>query len=226
MFQQITEGIHLQVSSTFDSNIGLIESGDRLVLIDSGTGAHLQNLEKALLSLDYSIEDITDIALTHSHIDHIGGVAPIMDRTDVVLHLHEREANRINAGDMQLTLSSTFGVKLPKMKIDRPFRDGDELKLGELQATVIHTPGHSEGSCCFYFKEEGVMFTGDTLFAGGSFGRVDFPTGNPQQLVESLEILTKIEFSTALPGHMRPMLTNAQRSAMSSYKTAKSWFNV
>ena len=226
MFQQVAKGIHLQVSNTFDSNIGLIQSGDRLVIIDAGTGAHIQNLERGLSSLNHSIEDITDIVLTHSHIDHIGGVAPIMDRTDVTLHLHEKEASRINSGDMQLTLSSTFGVQLPEMKIEQSFKDGDELALGELKATVLHTPGHSEGSCCFHFEDEGVMFTGDTLFAGGRFGRVDFPTGNPQQLVKSLGTLTKIEFSTALPGHMQPILGNAHRSAMSSYKTAKSWFNV
>jgi glyoxylase-like metal-dependent hydrolase (beta-lactamase superfamily II) len=91
---------------------------------------------------------------------------------------------------------------------------------------VLHTPGHSLGSICLRILDTGILITGDTLFPGGSFGRTDFPTGNERDLVESLRRISEMSFEIGLPGHMHAMKFNAQKSAYSSYKMAKSMFRM
>ncbi|TFF68466.1 MBL fold metallo-hydrolase [Candidatus Thorarchaeota archaeon] len=226
MFEQIANSIFFRTSSSFDSNIGYISSGDRRALVDTGTGMHSDSVQRDLNRLGVSIEDITDILLTHSHIDHIGGVVGILKETNPTIHLHKSEAERINAGDMELTLSSHFGVKLPPMKIDNLLEEGDTVNLGDVTLEVLHTPGHSIGSICLFEKSQSLMFTGDTMFAGASFGRVDFPTGSPERLVASLKRLSEIDFEIALAGHMHPIKHNASRSAQSSYRSAKMMFRI
>ncbi|MDD5952921.1 MAG: MBL fold metallo-hydrolase, partial [Oscillospiraceae bacterium] len=77
--------------------------------------------------------------------------------------------------------------------------DGDTISLGETTLRVLHTPGHTGGSCCFCTDNE--LFTGDTLFHG-SMGRTDFPTGNPSDMMASLRRLSALEGDfTVYPGH-------------------------
>ncbi len=132
----------------------------------------------------------------------------------------------INNGDMSQTLSDTFGVDLPTMKIQGILDEGTILDFGDVKMEVFHTPGHSLGSVCLDVKDTGILFTGDTLFPGGSFGRVDFPTGDAQKLVESLKRISEMEFDIAIPGHMNAMKYNAKKSAMNSYQMAKAMFRM
>ncbi|MHA2378309.1 MAG: MBL fold metallo-hydrolase [Candidatus Thorarchaeota archaeon] len=216
--------MHFLVSSSFDSNIIYVDAGEKQVLIDTGTGIYSENLGRDLEKVGSSIESITDIVLTHSHIDHIGGVLPILNICSPKLHLHRSEGDMINSGDMRLTLSNTFGVELPSMRIDGLIEDGDVLSFGDIDFKVYNTPGHSIGSICLHIEDRGILITGDTMFPGGSFGRVDFPTGSPGQLVESLKRITEWEFEIALPGHMNAILGNGKRYAQMSYEMAQSLF--
>lgn len=227
MFDLIAPGVYMLVSRSFDSNIGYLDSGDRKVLIDTGTGMFATQVDSALHQLGASLESITDVLLTHSHIDHIGGIVPILEVGQPKIHLHEVEADLINSGNMSLTLADTFGADIPPTRIEGVIKEGDVLSLGNMKIKVLHTPGHSGGSVCFHLEEEGVVFTGDTMFSGGSFGRVDFPTGSSRKLVSSLKRLATLEnFEIALPGHMNPVRNNAIRAAMSSYQMASNWFSV
>jgi len=142
------------------------------------------------------------------------------------IHLHKEEANLINAGDMSGTLADTFGAQLPDMKIEGILEEGQILVFGDIMMRVLHTPGHSSGSVCLHLEEQELIVTGDTLFAGGSFGRVDFPNGSARLIVDSLKRLSQIDFEIALPGHNQSIKHNAKRSAEISYQTAKNWFNV
>ncbi len=227
MFELVSDGVYILVSRSFDSNIGFIDGGERKALIDTGTGVYHSLLENSLSKLGVGMESITDVLLTHSHVDHIGGLSNIMRQGSPKIHLHKEEADPINAGDMRLTLADTFGADIPRIKIEGILEEGTKIDLGNVQANVLHTPGHSGGSVCYHLVKDEIVFTGDTMFAGGSFGRVDFPTGDPHKIVESLYRLSKLEnFIIALPGHMGPVRTNAIRSAISSYSMAKNWFNV
>lgn len=224
MLDQISEHVYFIVSRSMDSNITFIKSGDHEILIDAGTGLYTSNLDEDLQTQGSSIQSITDVVLTHSHIDHIGGIIPLLEAGSSKLYLHEAEAEPINQGDMSLTLGDTFGVDLPPFKIDVKLKEGDILDFDDVKLRVFHTPGHSAGSITMEIEDTGILLTGDTLFPGGSFGRVDFPTGSPEKLVDSLRRISEMQFEIGLPGHMSAMKYNARKSAMSSYEMAKQWF--
>ena len=226
MLDQITESIYFILSRSFDSNITYIKSGDHEILVDTGTGLYASSLDKDLQTQGSSLEAITDVVLTHSHIDHIGGVIPLLEIGAPKLYLHRAEAEPINKGDMSQTLGDTFGADLPPFKIDVMLEEGDLIDFGDVKLHVFHTPGHSSGSIVMRVDGSGILFTGDTLFPGGSFGRVDFPTGSPEKLVESLKRISEMDFDIGLPGHMNAMKYNARQSALASYQMAKNWFNV
>ena len=224
MLDQISEHVYFIVSLSMDSNITFIKSGDHEILIDAGTGLYTSNLEKDLQTRGSSIQSITDVVLTHSHIDHIGGIIPLIEAGSPKLYLHKAEAEPINQGDMSLTLGNTFGVDLPPFKIDVKLNEADVLDFDDVKLRVFHTPGHSAGSISMKIEDTGILLTGDTLFPGGSFGRVDFPTGSPEKLVDSLKRISEMQFEIGLPGHMNAMKYNARQSAISSYEMAKQWF--
>ena len=226
MLDQIADDIYFILSRSFDSNIIYIKSGDREILVDAGTGMFTSNLDKDLQTKGSSIGSITDIVLTHCHIDHIGGVIPLVEAGSPKLHLHEAEASRINSGDMSQTLGDTFGADLPPFKIDEMLNEGDIIDFGDVKLKVFHTPGHSSGSITMEILDTGILITGDTLFPGGSFGRTDFPDGNSRKLVQSLKRISEMDFEIGLPGHMNAMRFNARHSAMRSYEIAKNWFGV
>lgn len=226
LFEKIVDSIYVLVSRSFDSNIIYIDGNDDQVLVDTGTGMFIDRLEKALKDVGSSLEGITDVVLTHSHIDHIGGLIGVLEKVKPKIHLHKNEADPINARDMRFTAADTFGAELPQITIDGILNEGDKLRFGNLQLSVIHTPGHSSGSICLNVEDTGVMITGDTMFPGGSFGRVDLPGGNSRLLVESLKRLAEMDFEIALPGHMSPIRYNAKRSAQLSYEYASGMFRM
>ncbi len=226
MFENVAGPIHVLISRSFDSNIVFLDCDEHKVLIDTGTGMYSDRLDKDLTSVGCSLAGITDVILTHSHIDHIGGVGPILKESSPVIYLHKSEAEKVNSGDMSLTLANTFGANLPPIHIDRVLEEGDVIDLGSIKLKVYSTPGHSSGSICLGIDDFGILVTGDTLFAGGSFGRVDFPTGDPKKLVKSLKRISEMDFNVAIPGHMGMIRHNATSSARSSYEMARSMFRV
>jgi hydroxyacylglutathione hydrolase len=127
---------------------------------------------------------------------------------------------------MSHTLGDTFGADLPPIKVEGILDEGSSLDFGDVKMIVYHTPGHSEGSIVLEIENSGILLTGDTLFPGGSFGRVDFPTGSPEKLVESLKRISEMEFDIGLPGHMNAMKYNAKKSALTSYQLAKTMFRL
>ena len=224
MLDQIAENIYFILSRSFDSNIIYIKSGDHEILIDAGTGMFTSNLDNDLQSRGSSIQSITDVVLTHCHIDHLGGVIPLLEAGSPKIHLHEAEAVPINSGDMSQTLGETFGADLPPFKIDEMLKEGNVIDFGDVKLKVYHTPGHSSGSITMEILDTGILITGDTLFPGGSFGRTDFPDGDSQKLVASLKRISEMDFQIGLPGNMNSMKFNARHSAMKSYEMAKGWF--
>lgn len=128
---------------------------------------------------------VTHIVHTHAHIDHIGGSAGFKRLCGGRALLHEGDQWLYENLDMQgrmLGLSSTEAVAL-----DGKLEEGDRFDLGDSKLEVIHTPGHSPGSCTFVIEREGrqVVFAGDTLFAG-SIGRTDLWGGDTDTILRSL----------------------------------------
>ncbi len=140
------------------------------------------------------------ILLTHAHYDHILAADEIRKKYNIPVYIHEKEEEVLE--DPMLNLSAKHDISY-SMAADRQVKDNEELELAGFTIKVLHTPGHTQGSCCYYFPNEQVLVSGDTLFAQ-SCGRTDFPTSSPSAMKSSLHrLLTELPDETAvLPGHM------------------------
>jgi glyoxylase-like metal-dependent hydrolase (beta-lactamase superfamily II) len=141
--------------------------------------------------------DVHYIVLTHAHFDHVGAVKEVKDATGAEVALHEDDVEVYASVRDQAAI---WGFNLDDLPSpDVLLKEGDEILFGSLSFTVIHTPGHSPGSICLY--GEGVLITGDTLFAG-SVGRTDFPGGSLSLLRESFRrIMTLPDSVPVLSAH-------------------------
>ena len=139
------------------------------------------------------------IFLTHGHFDHILAVNAIKEKYGIPVLANELE--------YEVMKEQPFGMMSAgsEIKIDIPIKDGDILSYAGFDIEVLHTPGHTCGSVCFYFRENGVLFSGDTLFRL-SYGRTDFPTSSPRDMMNSIQrLLTSLPPETKVyPGHMGP----------------------
>lgn len=138
------------------------------------------------------------ILLTHGHWDHIAGVAQIQKETGAQVFIYEDDCSFL--WDASRNLSEIVsGKQLSSVKDYTALKDGNIVSVGETKLRVMHTPGHTGGSCCFI--GESVIFSGDTLFLG-SAGRTDLPTGSFPQIQASLHHLMQLEGDfTVYPGH-------------------------
>lgn len=139
------------------------------------------------------------IFLTHGHYDHIGGLKELKEMTGAKSYASEDEKEILNSP--QGNLSIMFGSSMTA-EADEYLSDGAELKILGTNMKCIGVPGHTRGGMCYYFPEEALLFSGDTLFAS-SIGRSDFPTGNGSLLIQSIEekLLTLPEKTVVYPGH-------------------------
>jgi len=127
---------------------------------------------------------VSRIFLTHGHIDHVAGCAEAEERLSVACQIHRADAEWIDSIARQAEM---FGFENAGKKpaVDHFHADGEALAVGKEQARIIHTPGHTQGSCCLYFEKSRALFAGDTLFAG-SVGRTDLPGGDFGALERSI----------------------------------------
>lgn len=160
-------------------------------------------------SIDTVIEEeglkLTDMILTHAHIDHILGIPAFRERYGVPLWMAEAEQPNL-AWTFEKWAHILDPVK-ELMQPDRLFHEGDWAS--SLAFSVIHTPGHTSGSVIFV--KDGVMLTGDTLFYR-SIGRTDLPTGDPHAMATSIaRLFARTEDYTCYPGHDRPTTLSDER---------------
>ena len=139
------------------------------------------------------------ILLTHGHFDHITGVAELAAATRAKTYAYEDEKDLMM--DPALNGSSLMGYEVA-LEPEVLLKDRQNLEIAGMRFQVIHTPGHTKGSCCYYLKDEGVLFSGDTVFYG-SVGRTDFPGGSTAEIVRSLHKLVDSlpEETEVFPGH-------------------------
>lgn len=143
--------------------------------------------------------DLKAILLTHGHFDHFYGASELKELTGAPIYAYKDEAQVL--ADTYYNRSAVW-AEPRTLTPDYLFDDGEECELAGLRFRVIHTPGHTVGSCCFYFEDEGVLIAGDTLFFE-SYGRTDLGTGSSAAIMRSLrDILFKLPPETVVyPGH-------------------------
>jgi hydroxyacylglutathione hydrolase len=170
---------------------------------DSGAGVVVDPGDEAAriaLAVEQTDLEVGSIIVTHAHIDHVGAVAALADEYACPVLMHAESEPML----MQLpTQAMMMGLKFGKVPaVDRHISDGEMLEVGKLRLHSLYTPGHAPGHLAFYIEDEGVVLSGDALFAG-SVGRVDLPGGSMEVLMRSIEerLLTLPDETWVYPGH-------------------------
>jgi hydroxyacylglutathione hydrolase len=168
------------------------EASREAIAIDTATPC-VEWLTAALAERGWTLKLIVS---THRHWDHIGDNAEAAERTGAQIAAHTLDRHGLE--DPQ-PLWAPFPIppSVPAIEL----AEGSDVRFGDIRLTVLHTPGHTEGSVCLLAERERMLFSGDTLFAGG-WGRVDLPGGDEGQMVESLGRLKALaDDLRVLPGH-------------------------
>jgi glyoxylase-like metal-dependent hydrolase (beta-lactamase superfamily II) len=149
------------------------------------------------------------ILLTHGHFDHIMAASELAAAAGVKVYAHEAEVALL----ADPFLNSSYNIHRECSLVpDVCLKDGQMLKLAGFTIKVIHTPGHTAGGVCYYLTENGVLFSGDTLFLE-DIGRSDLPTGNSRLLVESIKnkLMPLEDGIIVYPGHEEPTTIGYER---------------
>ena len=177
------------------------------IVIDPGD--EVGRIHRRLTELGLKLKQIL---VTHAHIDHVGGALRLKRMTGAPILLNENDLPLLKMMEMQ---AGWLGVATPETAPpDDPLTDGLVVGLASCPATVLHTPGHTQGSVCLHFASLNLLVAGDTLFAG-SIGRTDLPGGNFDQILDSIgsRLLALPDETRVLPGHGPATTIGAERKS-------------
>lgn len=183
--------------------LGMVATNCYLIINKENKEALLVDPADNALRISNVIEEngctLKAILLTHGHFDHIMALNDLKKRYNVPVYAHEEEEDVLKQSS--LNLSGSIG-QIYTTQADVYVKDGEHLKLAGLDVIVLYTPGHTKGGVCYYFPEEKVLMSGDTL-VHCSIGRTDFPTGSMSQLVRSVkeQLFVLPDDVQVYPGH-------------------------
>jgi hydroxyacylglutathione hydrolase len=164
-------------------------------LIDPGDEA-----ARIALAVERTNLEIGWIIITHAHIDHVGAVAALVDEYACPVLMHAEAEPMLGQLPTQAMMMGLRFGKVPA--VDRHIEDDEVLEVGGLELKALYTPGHAPGHLAFYLESEGLVLSGDALFAGG-VGRTDLFGGNMELLLRSIDerLMTLPDETRVLPGH-------------------------
>jgi len=171
------------------------ETSREAIVVDPG-----DDIPRILALLAKHNLTVKQIVITHAHIDHIAGAHRLKQLTGAPILYNKHDLAQVKMMDVQATW---LGVPTPTVQApDDTLDDGKLITITGLTGSILHTPGHTEGSVCLYIPAHSLLLAGDTLFAG-SIGRTDLPGGNTRKLLSSIHdrLLTLPDDVRVIPGH-------------------------
>ncbi len=194
------------VSHSFDATAYLLPAGDSLYLIDCGTPEGFAQIVDNIRSLGFDPSRLARIYATHGHYDHVGAAGLFGQAFGTQLYVHALDREQVETGDSERTSASLlYGAAFPPTPVHGVIAQGDAFATDAGSWTVLHTPGHSPGSCCFALEHAvgmRLLIAGDTLHGGYS------PLIGSDEAAwrESLRRLTSLHFDCYTLGHTPPLL--------------------
>ena len=208
------------ISNRYDCSVYLIDGGDDVALIDSGSGLDQQTILANIQAEGINPDRITKILLTHAHADHSKSTSMLVDRLHCKVFLHQAEADALEIGDeVALALEPArkrgyypSNYRLASTHVDIRLDDGNVIVVGKYKFLVFYTPGHSIGSVCYLLEGHKlrVLFSGDSFFVGGKINLLNCIGSSLADYRENSRKLSGLNLDALLPGHFRFTLTNAQ----------------
>lgn len=170
------------------------EGSSKVIFIDPAD--YGDQIFKAMKDNGFEVEAIL---LTHGHFDHIWGCSRLRQLTSAPVYAYEGEEEVLLSSDLNV---SAGAGRACTVKANTLLKDGEEVTIEGMTFKLIATPGHTQGSCCYYFEEANMLISGDTLFEE-SVGRTDLPTGSMSTLVRSVKdkLFELPDDTVVYPGH-------------------------
>ena len=210
---EIVPGVHT-IDSLGMGRAYLVIGVDRVTIVDTGLKGSAERVLRAVEAAGRKPQDVRQIVISHHHGDHVGSLADLVERTDAQVMVHALDAPIVrgerpppgpSSGGLLKPLLARMSARAAAARVDRELTDGDKIDaLDGLQ--VVHTPGHTPGSVCFYCPKRRFLFTGD---AAANLFRLRPPIGwfteDMAQAKQSIRKLAALDFEAAFFGHGRPI---------------------
>lgn len=211
----------MNLTDPFDCNIFLLDGGDELAIIDSGSGMGIDEILQNVEKNGFSLDQLTYLILTHAHADHAGGAKQLVDRIGVKVIAPRIAADYLERGDelaINLEIAKKAGIYPPDYRfqaceVNQVVQEGDEIRVGKHVLQVIETPGHCAGHVCYFMKtdEKVYLFAGDVVFFGGRISVQYINDCNVLEYGNSIMKLKDLQVDCLLPGHELVVLKQGQK---------------
>lgn len=228
---QLTDHVYLvgsghlgfDLTDPYDCNIYLVDGGDELALVDSGSGMGVELVQEQIRRHGFPLDRVRRLLLTHYHADHGGGAwrwKETMPWLQVTASADTKVALAAAGGDGGIIMARAKrhgyypdDYLLHGCDVDAMVEDGQEVRIGDVALTVVATPGHCDGHTCYETRvdDRHAIFTGDMIFSGGRISTQVVPDCRIQTYIDSLEKFRDAALDAFFPGHYEFSLRWAQR---------------
>ena len=195
----ILKRIKLNLPMVGDTNCYIIQDEKTKETMVIDPGGEVPKIGEMLETLQANLKYII---LTHCHGDHIAGVQELKSKYGgkILIHIEDEPGLK----DVSINLSEFVGLGNITIEADSRLNDNDLIHIGDIEFKILHTPGHTKGGICLYHEQEGILFSGDTIFRG-TWGRTDLPTSSFESVIKSIteRIMTLPEDTIIYPGHRK-----------------------
>ncbi len=196
--------LNFQAGEVLGCNVYLVYDQDEWILIDIGYEETVEDFIEIIRQLDFPLSRCKTLVATHADVDHIQGLAKAKQLLKTTVTAHSKAVKPLREGDTLITLAeiSAQNLKLamPPVEIEHEVKDGDIIKIGNLELEVWHTPGHTDSQLAF--RHGDVLLSGDNIYRDGCIGAIDAHHGSDiKAFVKSLERIRDSDVKWLAPSH-------------------------